>query len=330
MPRVNTRTAAALIALLVVFLLTGCPGNSPTVKDVTDANGNSSKPDMTKEKADSGASGSSYAAMSEEEQTNFVREKAITIIKELGTTREENLPDEAVAEIKKRVDIYSARARKPRKSVCSVEGFSQSDLRSVIERGADIAPEINSAFTNNGLLPQVGLYIAMIESEYCPCIQSSTGPLGMFQLTTATGRKFGLETNAGASTANPDDRCVPAKASVAEAKRVNAIIDRLVEESNKGSFGKESGRLEKNSAKTVLLAVAANNMGVDLFTQGVKDLGPDASTDIWSLIANKDKLPGPFPRETYKYVPAFIGAAIVGENPSSFGITNTKPLSTLK
>jgi len=327
----NTRTAAAAIsAVLFVFLISGCPGNGSSAVESNDANGNSPKPTSTEALTASPADERSYAELSEEDKLKFVREKAVAFFKELGSTGEDQLPDDAVSQIKTYVDAYTRRADVPQSDSCGTADWFRSDLTSVIGRGAKVAPQINKAFRQAGLAPQIGLYIAMIETEYCPCLQSPTGPLGIFQLTAETGRKFGLETKAGASSKDPDERCDIDKASIAEAKRMSAIIDRLVEESGKGSFGKESGTLEKNSLNTVLLAIGAGNMGADALVEALSGLGADSTTDIWTLIAKKDKMPDVFRGETFKYVPKFIAAAIVGENPANFGIKDTEPLSGIK
>ena len=48
---------------------------------------------------------------------------------------------------------------------------------------------------------------------------------------------------------------------------------------------------------------------------------------FWTLVKNKDKFDEWFQGENINYVPRFYAAAIIGENPTDFGI-EMKPLST--
>jgi hypothetical protein len=49
---------------------------------------------------------------------------------------------------------------------------------------------------------------------------------------------------------------------------------------------------------------------------------------FWVLLDNADNMDEYFREETVKYVPKFFAAAIVGENPQTFGLP-IPPLSTL-
>ncbi|MCV4933215.1 hypothetical protein OFC23_32600, partial [Escherichia coli] len=55
------------------------------------------------------------------------------------------------------------------------------NLQATYERASKNAPFIIKAFNEKGTDPRIGIYLAMIESEHCVCLQSPTGPLGMFQ-----------------------------------------------------------------------------------------------------------------------------------------------------
>jgi hypothetical protein len=50
--------------------------------------------------------------------------------------------------------------------------------------------------------------------------------------------------------------------------------------------------------------------------------------NFWTLFAHRDKLDESFRRESAYYVPNFLAAAIIGENPETFGL-QSPPLSTL-
>jgi hypothetical protein len=50
--------------------------------------------------------------------------------------------------------------------------------------------------------------------------------------------------------------------------------------------------------------------------------------NFWTLLANREALDDGFRNENAGYVPSFFAAAIIGENPQTFGL-QTPPLSTL-
>jgi hypothetical protein len=156
----------------------------------------------------------------------------------------------------------------------------------------------------------------MIESEHCICLQSPTGPLGMFQFTYATAKihfKPSEGVIKGASPSNPDIRCQPQPAADAAGSYMKALTLR---------FG--TGPL------SVPLAVGSYNSGEGGLSTNLKTALESNETQersFWTLVANADKLSNQFQLENVKYVPKFFAAAIVGENPKDFGL-NLQPLST--
>jgi membrane-bound lytic murein transglycosylase D len=161
--------------------------------------------------------------------------------------------------------------------------------------------------------PRIGLYLAMIESEHCVCLQSPTGPLGMFQFTRATGELHGLRVMRGASPSNPDERCEPEPAARAAASYMKALTAR---------YG--------TGPSSVPLAIGSYNSGEGGLSSNLQkalDSGEGLPRDFWTLIAKGDILSKQFQSENFKYVPKFFAAAIIGENPQDFGL-NLQPLST--
>ncbi len=144
----------------------------------------------------------SYPEMSEDEQKQFIARKAQEISAQLGNTNNSGkITPEAIAAIKPHVDDYAKRLKAP-KSGCNI---GRENLSEVLLRYLHIYQSITLAFEserNPGktspiaptdreaewLSPQVGVYLAMVESEFCPCIQSPTG-LGWFQLTRENATK---------------------------------------------------------------------------------------------------------------------------------------------
>ena len=254
-----------------------------------------------------------YAEMSDEEKRKFIEHESVWVARMIGNRTGEAVTPEAVDRIKSFVDAYSKRLRVTRKDSCSASGWITSDLQTVLERASKNAPFIVPAFNSEGLAPQMGLYLAMIESEHCVCLQSPTGPLGMFQFTKATAIGFGLDARPGASPTNPDERCQPEPAAKAAAKYMKFLA---------GRYG--TGPL------SFPLAIASYNSGEgglsrNLSTAMQTAIGQERS--FWTLVANQGKLSEQFQKENVKYVPKFFAAAIIGENPTVFGV-NLPPLSS--
>src|SRR6185312_7592386 len=166
-----------------------------------------------------------YLAMSEAEKKIFIQAKAEQIARVIGNRSGEAVTPEALLAMKSFVDAFASRARRPRLNAeCYIGNWLKFDLTTTLERGRKNAPFIIRAFNQKGLDPQLGLYLAYIESEYCDCLQSPTGPLGMFQFATATAQTFGLKAVRGSSPSNPDERCQPEAAAGAAAGYIKFLM----------------------------------------------------------------------------------------------------------
>lgn len=255
-------------------------------------------------------SGKKYLEMSDAERRKYLEVKAMKVAQIIGNNSSEQIPAAAVDKIKAFADSYASRTKvKVRTGSC---GFSDN-LQATFERASKNAPFINKAFNEKGMDPRIGLYLAMIESEHCVCLQSPTGPLGMFQFTRATAALHGLKVFAGASPSNPDERCEPEPAARAAASYMKALT---------GRYG--------TGPSSVPLAIGSYNSGEGgLSTNLEKALssGQGLPRDFWTLIAKGDILSKQFQSENFKYVPKFFAAAIIGENPQDFGL-NLQPIST--
>jgi Uncharacterized conserved protein, contains FHA domain len=255
--------------------------------------------------------GKTYLVMSEDEKKKFIEQRAEHVARMIGNRSGEAVTPEAVLKIKSFVDTFARRVKSPRLGgACN---FPRDDLTTLLERGSRNAPFIIHAFNEKGIAPQIGLYLAMIESEYCVCLQSPTGPLGMFQFTQATGRTYGLQIVRGASPSNPDERCKPDPAARAAAGYMKFLM---------GRYG--TGPL------SVPLAIASYNSGEGGLSTNLSTALASAMQEersFWTLVANQGKLSEQFQKENIKYVPKFFAAAIVGENPQVFGV-QLQPLSS--
>lgn len=257
-------------------------------------------------------SGKKYSEMSDAEKNQYIETKALKVARMIGNSESKTIPPAAIEKVKSFVNAYASRANVKPLSGCRFG----DNLQATYARASQNAPFIIKAFNGYGIDPQIGLYLAMIESEHCICMQSPTGPLGMFQFTYATARLHFKPPEGvvkGASPANPDIRCKPEPAADAAGSYMKALTLR---------FG--TGPL------SVPLAIGSYNSGEGGLSTNLKTALESNETQersFWTLIANADKLSKQFQLENIKYVPKFFAAAIVGENPRDFGL-NLQPLST--
>jgi pSer/pThr/pTyr-binding forkhead associated (FHA) protein len=256
--------------------------------------------------------GKKYLDLSDAERRQYLSDRAMRIAQIIGNRSSEAIPAEALDKIKGFVDAYAKRA-----NVKPLGGCRFGDnLQATYERASKNAPFIVRAFNEKGTDPRIGLYLAMIESEHCVCLQSPTGPLGMFQFTYATAKLHFEPPDGvvkGASVANPDDRCKPEPAARAAASYMKALT---------GRYG--------TGPASVPLAIGSYNSGEGGLSSNLQkalDLNTGLPRDFWTLIAKGDILSKQFQSENFKYVPKFFAAAIIGENPQDFGL-NLQPIST--
>lgn len=283
---------------------TGATEDNSSFTDSPESNGNQTTNNIP--------SGKKYSEMSDAEKNQYIETKALKVARMIGNSESKTIPTAAIEKIKSFVNAYASRANVKPLSGCRFG----DNLQATYERASKNAPFIIKAFNQYGIDPQIGLYLAMIESEHCICMQSPTGPLGMFQFTYATARlhfKPAEGVIKGASPSNPDIRCKPEPAADAAGSYMKALTLR---------FG--TGSL------SVPLAIGSYNSGEGGLSTNLKTALESNETQersFWTLIANADKLSKQFQLENIKYVPKFFAAAIVGENPRDFGL-NLQPLST--
>lgn len=251
-----------------------------------------------------------YQDMSEADKDRYIAVKAEKVARIIGNQKSDPIPPEAVATIKRDLNGYVSRLKKAKNDDCSQSGWIGSDFVSVLNRATKTSPFIIRNFRAEGLEPQIGLYVAMIESEHCSCLTSPTGAKGMFQFLASTWRDYDPENN-------PDNRCVPEKAAKAGAQYLKVLITRYGTAPDSvllaiASFNSGQGNLSKNLDKVLTNAVGENR-------------------SFWTLMARKDILEGrsgeQFKGENIRYVPKFFAGAIIGENPADFGVA-IRPLST--
>jgi membrane-bound lytic murein transglycosylase D len=239
-------------------------------------------------------SGKVYEDMSRAERLTFVGEQARRIAREISGNEYQFTPAFEI-DIQKAVTQYAQRIG---------NSAANRDLKPVLERGQAQAPKLTAAFRARNVSPLIGLYIPWVESEYIN-IQSPNemGAIGMFQFIPKTGEHFGLSA--------PELLDVDKSADAA----ARYILDSM--ETFKTDPMKEA------------LALLAYNRGTQRVTRDLAFLLNDQNKQcsICALTADRSKLDETFRSESVFYVPRFLAAAIIGENPQAFGL-QMQPLSS--
>ncbi|MBS1807833.1 MAG: FHA domain-containing protein [Acidobacteria bacterium] len=302
----------------VVQQITPLPSLPPTATPATSGTAPADAADQTviEETADSGisdlvitnvkaseigtmqSSAKLYRQMSEQEQVYFINKKAQQIALMVGN-RPQVFPDEAISIIKYWLDAYVRRIGTGNTKLWA------EDLRFMFKRArTQFTPTIIRAFKANGAPPVVGVYLPVIETEYRNITtENFAGAAGLFQFIGPTARGYGVD---------PSERTNIEKMAPAAARYIN---DRLAE------FGAD--------AVGVGLSIAGYNRSPDSVRRDLHDVinSQNKDRDFWILVKNKAKLDAWFQRENINYVPRFFAAAIIGENPSAFGL-KMRQLST--
>jgi hypothetical protein len=242
----------------------------------------------------------SFLAMTEPEKAEYVSAK----IDELTTKisgKKYPFDSNFKAQVSIFVEGYAKRVNKKDKN-----RPIQQDLTLVMQRGTEYAPTINTAFDKQGVSRLLGLYLAMIESEFNNNSVSMTGSSGAFHLTTPQAKKFGMTSK---------DKAVLSKSSEIAARL-------LVEYQNYFAAYKMKEYLALLGWNRPL-----KKINFDLNFKFMSD-SENIACPICGLTGSPTRFDQQFQVEAVRYIPMFLAAAIVGENPTDFGL-NTKPLSTL-
>ena len=251
-----------------------------------------------------------YQDMTDDDKNRYIAVRSEKIARGIGNQKSEAIPPEAVKEIKRFLDGYVSRLNKAKKDSCEQGSWVGSDFTSVLNRATRTSPLIVRSFRAEGIEPQIGIYVAMIEGEHCPCLTSTTGAKGMFQFLASSWGDYDADKN-------PNDRCDPEKSAKAGAKYLKTLLTR---------YG--------TAPDSVPLAIASFNSGQGNLSKNLDKVFNSTggqNRNFWTLAANKNIMQGregkQFNDENIKYVPKFFAAAILGENPQDFGV-QLQPLST--
>ena len=239
-----------------------------------------------------------YWQMTEAGQLDFIRERARHIQTLIGDEPTE-FNEEELRAIKVEIDDYVEE-----KDSLSQKPFEEG-LRVIYGRASQYAPLVIRAYEARRVPPALGIYQAMIESEYHDCLISETGPVGLFQFSRKTAAKYGL---------TPKDFCNVEKQSDAAARYMSDLTSDF-------SDG-------KSSATLVLFSYVVGENGTrdylrQLHGRGIKE------RSFWAIFRYQQNLQPPLSSDGKQYVPRFFAVAVIGETPEVFDLS-TLPLSTLR
>ena len=174
------------------------------------------------------------------------------------------------------------------------QGRGRESMEKYLSRSSRYIYTMKEIFRQNEL-PEELVYVAMIESGFSPYIRSRAGAVGCWQFLKRTGKQYGLQINGYV-----DERRDPILSTEAAARYLKELHRGL------GSWG---------------LALASYNAGKYRVNRASIKHG---TKDFWHLSKKRS-----FPMETINYVPKFIAAVRIGENPRGYGfkyINYQKPL----
>jgi membrane-bound lytic murein transglycosylase D len=168
-----------------------------------------------------------------------------------------------------------------------IEYFSQKDrerFQRFFDRGEPYREVIQNILEENRV-PTDLYYLGMIESGFNAHAKSSAAAVGVWQFMKSTGKIYGLKSDSWV-----DERRDPIRATEAAAKMLRDLYRQF---------------------DSWYLAMAAYNAGPGRIRGAIRRAGTE---DFWELVERRK-----LPRETMEYVPKFLAARYIGENPDLFG-----------
>lgn len=159
-----------------------------------------------------------------------------------------------------------------------------TDFRSCLVRANQYFPQVTSILTAKGI-PEDLAYIALIESGFQPSAKSSSGDAGLWQISRATARSYGLKV-----TSQVDERVNIEPSTRAFARYMSHLYRRF------GSWE---------------LAIIAYEVGEQVLQNTINRVG---SYDLHVL---KDHIKSYSPERTY--LARFAAGMVIAKNPGSYG-----------
>jgi serine/threonine protein kinase len=238
-----------------------------------------------------------YRRLADADKREFIKLRVKHIQRLMGDEKR-TIDDVSVDGIMREIDRYESR----------YDSLSQEPLKEglllIYGRATQYVPLISDEFKNADVPAVLGIYLAMVESEYHDCLVSDTGPVGLFQFTRKTAQYYGL---------GDEERCKVDKQARAAAYYLSDLMS---------EFGRE------NSSWTLaLLSFQHGADGTHKQLRELRDLGT-AERSYWAIAENRSRMKK-YLESSDNYLWKFYAAAIIGETPESFGLVGP-PLSTIR
>jgi serine/threonine protein kinase/formylglycine-generating enzyme required for sulfatase activity len=238
-----------------------------------------------------------YWELADADKREFIRRRVMHIQTLVGDDQRP-IDDGSLDGILQEVDWYVSR-----RDSLSQEPFNEG-LRFIYGRASQYVPLVSDEFEKANVPAAIGIYQAMVESEYRDCLVSDHGPVGLFQFTRRTAERYGL---------TRDDLCKVDRQSSAAARYMSDLLS---------EFGSE------NSSWT--LSLLSFQQGATGTREQLRQLSEVGITErnYWAIAENRGRLE-PYLESSDIYIRKFFAAAIIGETPEMFGLV-TPPLSTIR
>ncbi len=159
-------------------------------------------------------------------------------------------------------------------------------FQSYLDRFHHYQDLVEPVFRELGLPPEL-MYLSLVESGFNPRAFSRSRASGPWQFMKGTGRVYGLDVDWYL-----DERRDPIKSTVAAAHHLRDLYDQF------GSWP---------------LALGAYNAGSGKISRAIKKTG---TRDFWKIRQSRH-----IRRETKDYVPRFIAATLIAQNPTAYGFS---------
>jgi DNA-binding winged helix-turn-helix (wHTH) protein len=238
-----------------------------------------------------------YWELTEHEKSIFIRHRLAHIQELIGDDFRE-INSRSIDGLRRELDWYARR-----RDSFSQEPF-QEGLRFVYGRASQYVPLVAEEFEKERVPPAIGIYQAMVQSEYRDCPKSDGGPIGLFQLTRKTAGEYGLR---------EDELCKMDRQSHAAARYMSDLLS---------DFGSEES--------SWTLSLLSFQQGGEVTREQLRELRKIGLTErnYWAIAENSNTL-SPHLESSDNYMRRFFAAAIIGETPEMFELV-TPPLSTIR
>lgn len=174
-------------------------------------------------------------------------------------------------------------------------GKGRKHMVRYLSRSSRYLPMMKNTLRENGL-PEELVYVALIESGFSPVAHSHANAVGYWQFIRGTGKRYGLHIDGFI-----DERRDPVLSTKAAAEYFKTLY---------GIFGDWH------------LALAGYNAGENRILRATRRY---RTKDFWSLVKQRYS----FARETKNYVPKFIAAARIAQDPAKYGFDDVEYSSPL-